>query len=126
MKNIKLEKLNDIIFIDETNDDVFMGYNTTKHIDINGIEYELRDYEAKYYFLSRFASNSAYVSEERLLDMILCNYIDSIESNSIYGHGYTEGRLIPSNHEEVCQEEFLGHVIEEMSSKIEDMVRSLF
>ena len=125
MKKIKLEELNDIII---SNIDVgyFAGYNVTEHKDVNGLKYELKDEEEQYYFLGKFHDSKVFVSESHLLHMLLGEYIDDIESRDIYAHGYPEGRLIPSDHHEKCQEYFLEKIQEEIAEKVDNAVSHYF
>ena len=125
MKRIKLEELNDII-INNIDVDYFVGYNVTEHKDVNGLKYELKNMEEKYYFLDKFHGNKIFVSESHLLHVLLGEYIDDIESGSIYDHGYPESRLIPSNHQERCQEDFLEAVVDTVTEKVECLLRQYF
>ena len=125
MKRIKLDKLSDII-INDTYPDYFMGYSTTKHRDINGVEYELKNKEQKYCLLGVFHDSKIFVSEDHLLHTLLLEDIDSIESGDIYSHGYPESRLIPSNHYEECQKYFLERIHEDIAEKVDNAISHYF
>lgn len=126
MKKIALDELNDIIFRNNCDLNSFMGITVTKHRDINGVAYELKHKEDKYYRLGKFENSLIFVSENRLLRTLLKEYIDEIESGSIYGHGYPESRLIPSTHYEDCQEGTLDNILEEVTEKIKDIIGQYF
>lgn len=126
MKKIILDGLDDIIFKNNYDLDSFMGITVTKHKDIKGVEYELKEYEEKYYRLGKFEGNSIFISENRLLHTLLNEYISEIESGSIYEHGYPESRLIPSTHHEDCQEAFLDNILVDMTEKIKDIIGQYF
>jgi hypothetical protein len=51
---------------------------------------------------------------------------DAIVRGDIYDHGYPEARLIPFNHEKLCQEAIIEEVIEDISEKITEYLVSLF
>ena len=125
MKKIKLSKLNDIV-IKEIDEDYFIGFSVTKHTDVNGITYELKDMEEKYYFLTKFGENKIFISETHLLYTLLGEYINNIESNDIYAHGYPESRLIPSNHHEECQKYYLEQIQEDITEKVSDIINQYF
>lgn len=117
MNRIILDKLNDIVFKNNCDLDIFLGTTVTKHKDIKGVEYELKENEDKYYRLGTFEDSSVFISENRLLHTLLNEYIHEIESGRIYEHGYPESRLIPSNHHESCQEEYKEYILSEISKK---------
>lgn len=125
MKRVKLEKLSDIVPINVEADE-FTGYTVTKNTDVNGDHYELLDREEKYLFLFKMLDVNIYISEYHLLDRLLNKYIVPIENKEIYEHGYPEGRLVPSNFYEKCEEEYLENVKEEISEKVENIIQEYF
>ena len=60
------------------------------------------------------------------VENILKNATEAIENNEIYEHGYPEARLIPANHVEICQDEFKGFVVDDISEIIEVYLESIF
>lgn len=126
MKRIKLNKLNDIIVSDTYEPNSFIGFDVIKNKDINGVEYELKNNEEKYYFFNKFGSSLIFISESHLLNVLLGEYIDDIESGNIYDHGYPESRLIPSNHHEKCQEYCLEHILGDISDKVKNIISEYF
>jgi len=126
MEKIKLDKLNDVIINSLHDVNSFMGYTVTKHFDINQREYELKDREKKYYYLISFSDYKIFVSEDLLLRALLEDYIELIESGEIYSHGYPESRLIPSNHTETCQNEFLDSVNQDIMNKVSNIISEYF
>jgi len=125
-KSIKLDKLNDIVALDNCINFSFIGFDTIKNKDINGDTYEMKNIEQKYYFLDKFGDSCIYIAEDRLFDMILGDYIQEVVSNKIYEHGYPESRLIPASHMEDCEECFLDQIYEEIDVKIKNIMDQYF
>ena len=126
MKRVKLEKLNDIISTNTDDLSSFIGFDVIRNTDINNVEYELKGDEDKYHFLCKFGDNAVFVSESHLLQTLLGEYIDDIESGDIYSHGYPESRLIPSDHNERCQESCLEQILVDITEKVSDIIEQYF
>lgn len=126
MKKVILEKLDDIIFKNNTDLQSFVGITVTTNKDIHGNIYELEDEEEKYYLLDKVFDNSVFISETKLLQTLLTDYISDIEDHSIYEHGYPEGRLAPTNFYEDCQNATIQSAQEEISGKILDILDEYF
>lgn len=123
---VKLEKLNDMVFMSDVKDDSFVGYTTEKHKDINNNVYETLKSETKYLYLTTMFESKLYVTEEYLLETLLTDYLKPLRDNSIYDHGYPEGRLIPSNFTEDCQNNYRDEVISSITDKISDIISDNF
>lgn len=119
---ILLEKLDDIIIKNDCEFKSFIGYNVTNHKDVNGIKYQLKKDEEKYYPIKKIDNMTIFVSESHLLNTLLNDYIDEIESESIYEHGYPESRLIPTNFREDCQESHLAHITDIITDKVSGVI----
>lgn len=126
MKTVILNKLNNIVVRNDCDMSSFKGVKVAKHRDIHGNEYELKADEEKYCLVQTIGDISIFASEEYLLSVLLRDSIEDVESGVIYDHGYPEGRLIPSNHHEMCQEEFLMHVKDDFNEKIENVIGQYF
>ncbi len=126
MEKIKLDKLNDIIVNSLYGINSFIGYTVTKHLDVNQTKYELKDKEKKYCYLTSFDDYNIFVSEDLLLRALLDDYIELAKSGEIYAHGYPESRLIPSNHTETCQSEFLDSINNDILDKVSNIISEYF
>lgn len=126
IKKVILDKLDDIIVKNNCELKSFIGFDVIKNRDVHGVEYELKNDEQKYYLIEKIGDISIFISEDRLLNTLLSDYIDDVESRNIYDHGYPESRLIPSNHHEDCQKYFLEGVIGDITEKITDIIEQYF
>jgi len=122
MRKIKLESLQEIVFLNESHDK-FVGYTTNKHKDIFNKPYELAGIEEYYYFVTTIADSYMYVNRTKLFEILPTKEIDMINSNEIYEHGYPESRLIPSNHYTECQDMFIESVQNDISEIINEILR---
>ena len=66
------------------------------------------------------------ILNKELLEEVLSEYIEQVESGSIYEDGYPESELIPTNHKEVSEECFLDYVIQEVSEAVEEILNEYF
>lgn len=126
IKRIVLDKLHDIVIRSNSELKSFVGIDVLKQKDINGTEYELENNSQKYCLFKRLENMSIFVSEEYLLNVLLNDYIGEIQSGDIYSHGYPEGRLIPSNHIEMCQDYFLESVTSDIEEKIINIIHEFY
>lgn len=126
IKKVILDKLDDIIVKNNCELKSFIGFDVIKNRDVHGVEYELKNDEQKYYLIEKIGDISIFISEDRLLNTLLNDYIDDIESGDIYAHGYPESRLIPSNHHEDCQKYFIDEVEAYITTKVRDIIEQYF
>ena len=125
MVNIKLEELNEFI-LSKCEEDSFNGFTTVRKTDINNNKYELKDDEQKYIFLVEILGNRIFASEDYMLECLLKDHIGAIENLEIYEHGYPEGRLIPHNHTQNCEEETFEFITGEFNDKIKNILNQYF
>lgn len=126
MKKIQLDQLDDIIIRSNCDLKSFVGFDVIKSKDVNGVEYSLKNNEQKYCLFKKLENMSIFVSEEYLLNVLLNDYIHEIESGSIYEHGYPEGRLVPSNHIEMCRGYFLEGVMSDIQEKVVNIMDEFY
>lgn len=125
MRYVKLEDLNDYVSINETKGDNFIGYTTETNRDINGKEYELEVDREKYCYLGNQLGNYIFISQTRLIESLLQDDIDAVDSGKIYEHGYPESRLVPVDHTESCEEVLKNNIMEEFETKVDNIFSHL-
>lgn len=132
MKRVKLNRLNEIVLIDADGFDFceggsFIGYTTKIEKDINNNNsFEIMDSEQKYYYVAHALGSSIFISEKRLLDILLSDYIKQIENQDVYSHGYPTNIPLPRNFYEDCRTSFCDHVIDEVTDKITAIIKHSF
>lgn len=101
----------------------FVGFISETYFDFEGNLYKIKKESKKYLYIFEIFGKHMYVLEDYLIDTLLSEEIQTLKSGEIYEHGYPEGRLIPQNHYEDCNDCFLDSVKESFNEKIDRILR---
>lgn len=118
LKKVRLEDLVDVMVSSTVDEQVFTGYTVRQEVDLEGVSRDFLEEEETYYRVTEIHGGTMYVSEAKLISILLAEAELEAESGDIYAHGYPEARLTPSNHGEESQEAFVGHY----SLKFEELI----
>ena len=130
MKKIILKEFYDFLYRYTINED-FVGVKVLDKVDMLGNEYVEPVQECNYVFLGDITDKNddgfnLFITEHKLIEVLLKKYIKEIEDGSIYEHGYPESRLIPSSHYEDCNEEYSKIVKEEICELVDNVLSEYF
>lgn len=127
LKRIELEGgLKDELLMTGVKEDVFLGYTTELKTDIDGNSHKFKVDEGNYYKVFDVLEGSVFMSQDKLIDILVKLPEMDYLNGDTYAHGYPEARLVPSNHESECEESIVDKYVSSMSkllrSKIEYMI----
>ena len=130
MKKIILKEFYDFLYRCNINED-FVGVKVLDKVDMLGNKYVEPVQECNYVFLGDITDKNddgvnLFITEHKLIEVLLKKYIKEIEDGSIYEHGYPEGRLIPSSHYEDCNEGYRTIVKDEICELVDNVLSEYF